>query len=101
MIHSLVLRLGTCPLRDQKGDAVGRASRQSRFLGDPNAKFFCEKALVSENPPLTRRVESTSQSQSSPAMDVGEGAHTRRPFPYDPILASNAERQKTFGNIFQ
>jgi hypothetical protein len=83
MIHSLVLRLGTCPLRDQKGDAVGRASGQSRLLGDPNAKFFCEKALVLENPPLTRRVESTSQSQSSPAMDVGEGAHTP-PLPLRP-----------------
>src|SRR6516165_11232431 len=61
MIHSLVLRIDTRLSRDQKEDAVGRANRQSPFLGDPNANFFCEKALMTENPPVTRRVESTGQ----------------------------------------
>jgi len=29
--------------RDKSGDAVGRLRRESSLLGDPSAKFFCEK----------------------------------------------------------
>lgn len=93
MNHSLVLSIRYLPVIDKRGDAMGRANRQSPFLGDPNANFFSEKALVPEKPPVARRVESTSQMQSSTAMDVGEGAHTP-PFPLRPHpgFKSNVER---------
>jgi hypothetical protein len=62
MIHSLVLRIDTRLSRDQKEDAVGRANKQPPFLGDPTANFFREKALMTENSPVTRSVESTKRN---------------------------------------
>ena len=83
MNHSPLLSVRYLPVTDKRGNAMDRASRQSSFLDDPNAKFLDEKVLVSENPPVTRRVESTSQALSSTAMGVGEGAHSP-PLPLRP-----------------
>jgi len=107
MIHSLVLRIDTRLSRDQKEDAVGRADRQSPFLGDPNANFFCEKALMTENPPVTRRVESTSQSAIFFSDGCrGRGSHAA-PSPTTPswLQMQNIKRRSVtffneiFGNI--
>ena len=44
MNHSLVLPVRHLPVdRLKRGDAVGRTSRQSPFLGDPEAKFWWGK----------------------------------------------------------
>ena len=93
MNHSLVLSVRYLLVAAKRGDAMGRASRQSPFLGDSNAIFFCEKVLVSENPAVTRRVESTSQALSSKAMGVGEGAHTP-PLPLRPHPGSKCKAIK-------
>ena len=83
MNHSLVLPVRHLALTDRKGDAVGRASGQSPFLGDPEAKFCWGKRGPRQNRqerssmpirPLSALVAKTAHSLTSAYLFSGERA---------------------------
>jgi hypothetical protein len=74
MNHSLVPRVRHLPETAKRRDAVGRASGQSPFLSDPEAKFCCGKRGQRQNQqerssmpirPLSALVAKTAHSLTS------------------------------------
>jgi hypothetical protein len=71
----------------KRGDTMGRSTCESLLLGLPDAKFFCGRAAASKK----NRPRHGQANQILQRWVQGKGLK-RRPFPCDPIPASNAGR---------
>jgi hypothetical protein len=67
-----------CEIRAETGDAVGRSSWRSPFLGAPGAGFFCGMEIPSI---LRRQKENSSYCKCAQQICLTVGVHPRRPCP--------------------
>jgi hypothetical protein len=83
----------------ERGDTMGRPTCESLLLGLPDAKFFCGKPAASKKNRLRRGQANQIRTRRLLQRWVQGKGLKRRPFPCDPIPASNAGRENTNSSL--